>query len=183
MSINWHYFKVLAQRRQSQQQYFYGAGAQLEKWRPKSIKEEDSTLRSLTDGFNEDAADDGKVKVGRAWRASELRLKSHSDLHKLWYVLLKEKNKLKSDFLMSQQMQQRYPNHNSMTKVNMSMSRLLTVVNERKKLRNLYRANLEDNFIEDRKKQILARMPKTGSVKDPLFNSEKKRPLSQLASS
>ena len=79
----------------------------------------------------------------------------NSDLHKLWYVLLKEKNKLMSDRLLAIQLTQNFSVHNNIKKVKLSMARLLTVVNERKKLRNEYRKYLENQYIEQKKKEEL----------------------------
>jgi large subunit ribosomal protein L47 len=41
--------------------------------------------------------------------------------------------------------------HADLVKIRLSMARLLTIVNERKKLRNEYRKHLEDQYIAERK--------------------------------
>uniref|UniRef100_A0A1I8B3F5 Large ribosomal subunit protein uL29m n=1 Tax=Meloidogyne hapla TaxID=6305 RepID=A0A1I8B3F5_MELHA len=70
-------------------------------------------------------------RPGRSWTADELRLKSNSDLHKLWYVLLKERNML---LTMSEAYKIRYmelPNPERIDRVKESMDNIETVVHER----------------------------------------------------
>lgn len=55
--------------------------------------------------------------LGRSWKACELRLKSWDDLHKLWYVLLKDKNMLMTQRQMLNAQNLRFPNPERIPKV------------------------------------------------------------------
>ncbi|XP_072757605.1 large ribosomal subunit protein uL29m [Anoplolepis gracilipes] len=72
-----------------------------------------------------------EVKVGRSWRKDELRLKSNSDLHKLWYVLLKERNMLMTMEEICSRKNEIFPNPERLDKVQDSMSNLESIVRER----------------------------------------------------
>ncbi|KAG0165527.1 54S ribosomal protein L4 mitochondrial [Apophysomyces sp. BC1034] len=72
--------------------------------------------------------------TGRSWRASELRQKSFEDLHKLWYVLLKERNVLvtqRGEAARLGVVKQTWTNAGRLKKCQKSMARIKFVLNER----------------------------------------------------
>ncbi|KAG0227761.1 39S ribosomal protein L47, mitochondrial [Actinomortierella wolfii] len=76
-----------------------------------------------------------KQWTGRAWRAGELRLKSFDDLHKLWYVLLKERNMLaaqKEEARRFHVSKQYFSNKGRIQKCKKSMARIKFVLHERR---------------------------------------------------
>lgn len=74
---------------------------------------------------------ESEVKVGRSWKKEELRIKSNSDLHKLWFVLLKEKNMLLTMEHECKEQTELFPNPERIDKVEESMNNLEAVVRER----------------------------------------------------
>lgn len=77
----------------------------------------------------------GGAPAGRAWRAAELRLKSFDDLHKLYYVLLKERNALLTQRAHARQVGMGVPDPHRLKKVKLSMARIQVVLGERRRAR------------------------------------------------
>eukprot|EP00752_Nemacystus_decipiens_P016761 g14999.t1 len=71
--------------------------------------------------------------VGRSWTVPELRKKSFEDLHKLWFVLYKEKNMLMSEVLLSRRSKVPIPAGDRRQKVKRSMKAIRVVVGERQR--------------------------------------------------
>eukprot|EP00897_Mesotaenium_endlicherianum_P006372 jgi/Mesen1/5763/ME000292S04844 len=88
-------------------------------------------VRGLEEFFDVGKKQDEPFKTGRSWEAWELRQKSYDDLHKLWYVLLKEKNLLYSQKGMLRTANIQFPNSNRVAKVKKSMCRIKQVLTER----------------------------------------------------
>lgn len=78
-----------------------------------------------------------EVRVGRSWKKDELRLKSNSDLHKLWFVLLKERNMLMTMEEACKNANEIFPNPERLDKIQDSMDNLESVVRERNRAYHL----------------------------------------------
>jgi large subunit ribosomal protein L47 len=76
---------------------------------------------------------ENEVKHGRSWKIDELRIKSNTDLHKIWYVLLKERNMLKTMEHEYKDKWRFWASPERIDKVEESMTNLETVVRERNK--------------------------------------------------
>lgn len=69
--------------------------------------------------------------TGDAWPAVLLRMKSFDDLHKLWHVLLQEKNFLLTERQHAKSYRTQWKDHGRLKKVKLSMKRILTVLSRR----------------------------------------------------
>lgn len=74
-----------------------------------------------------------KIVAGRPWAPAELRLKSNEDLHKLWWVLWKERNMLLSERSAARSKGTTLENQGRLGKVRTSMARMKFVLGERGK--------------------------------------------------
>eukprot|EP00128_Syssomonas_multiformis_P003888 Colp12_sorted_trinity150504_noHs@12001 len=94
-------------------------------WAPANIR----PVRGLDEFFDKDC--NKEVNYGRAWTAKDLRHKSAEDLHKLWFVLLKERNMLLT--MKQEAVRQGVPmlNLDRIGKVKKGMAAIKTVIGER----------------------------------------------------
>ncbi|CAN2391605.1 Mitochondrial 39-S ribosomal protein L47 (MRP-L47), partial [Pristimantis euphronides] len=105
-----------------------------------------STARRGLEEFFDDPKNWGEttVKSGDSWTVPQLRCKSNQDLHKLWYVLLKEKNMLMTLEQESKRQRVAMPSPERLTKINQSMENLDTVVTEREDALRLLQTGQEN---------------------------------------
>ncbi|KAM4694694.1 large ribosomal subunit protein uL29m [Discoglossus pictus] len=94
------------------------------------------------------------VKFGDLWTAKQLRLKSNEDLHKLWYVLLKEKNMLLTLEQEAKRQRLAMPSPERLIKINKSMERLDTIVTEREDALRLLQTGQEKPVPGDWRRNI-----------------------------
>lgn len=96
-----------------------------------------------------------EVRSGSSWSKSLLRKKSIEDLHKLWYVLLKERNMLNTLEFHCIDEDEPMPGPDRLEKVAESMSNLRDVIEEREHARNMLLHGTTDKRISEWRKSPL----------------------------
>lgn len=96
---------------------------------------QDDNATSPLDAFRDELSfqERQETPVGRSWHARELRRKSFDDLHKLWIVLYKERNMLKTEAYLARVNQINFPQPERLRKVRKSMGAIRQVLGERKR--------------------------------------------------
>lgn len=95
-----------------------------------------------------------EIKCGRAWSTDELRIKSNTDLHKLWYILLKERNMLMTMEHECNDKMEMFPNPERIDKVEISMENLESVVRERNRAYHLLETGETGEVVAETRKNM-----------------------------
>ena len=103
----------------------------LEEFFPANVNSKDNYGVWNNRGFIFSRVDGDLTIVGRAWAARDLRHKSFDDLHKLWFVLLKEKNMLLTVKHDAKRTGSTMPAKDRLRKVRNGMAAIKTVIGER----------------------------------------------------
>ncbi|XP_056421219.1 39S ribosomal protein L47, mitochondrial [Hyla sarda] len=113
---------------------------------PQCLSFHTSAARRGIEEFFDDPKNWGEknVKSGDSWTINQLRGKNSEDLHKLWYVLLKEKNMLLTLEQESKRQRTAMPSSERLYKVNKSMENLDKVVTEREDALRLLQTGQEN---------------------------------------
>lgn len=104
------------------------------------------------------------AKTGDAWPCVLLRKKSFEDLHKLYYICLKEKNKLLGEQYYNFQNSTKMIQHGRLKKVKLTMKRILTVLSRRAihqqclRAKQILQKQKEREFYETQKFQLEEQM-------------------------
>nr|XP_056705534.1 39S ribosomal protein L47, mitochondrial [Euleptes europaea] len=99
-----------------------------------------------------------EVKSGDSWTVEQLRGKSSEDLHKLWYVLLKERNMLLTLQQEAKRQSLPMPSPERLEKVETSMERMDQVVQEREDALRLLQTGQEKEWPGDWRHDFLGRI-------------------------
>ncbi|XP_060098539.1 large ribosomal subunit protein uL29m [Heteronotia binoei] len=99
-----------------------------------------------------------EIKSGDSWTVEQLRGKSSGDLHKLWYVLLKERNMLLTMEQEAKRQRLPMPSPERLEKVETSMERMDQVIKEREDALRLLQTGQEKEWPGEWRYDFLGRV-------------------------